>query len=71
MRDLGVWANGNPGGVDAADLRSSAGFLPPPSMLKGRNQPEGTADAEAAACVEAAVPACMHKNPDKMWQDIA
>lgn len=36
---------GRPGGVEAADFRSSACFLPPPSMLKGRNHPEGAGDA--------------------------
>ena len=45
------WAGGKgrPGGVEAADLRSSACFLPPPSMLKGRNQPEGAGDAALLA----------------------
>lgn len=71
LRDLGVGAKRSPEGVEAADLRSSAAFLLPPSMLKGRNQPEGAglADAEAAleagagdplAEAEAELPASMH-----------
>ncbi len=46
-------AKGRPGGVEAADFRSSACFLPPPSMLKGRNQPEGAGDAALLADAEA------------------
>ena len=44
-----AWGKGRPGGVEAADFRSSACFLPPPSMLKGRNQPEGAGDAALLA----------------------
>lgn len=40
-RELGVGAEGSPGGVEEAVVRSSAAFLLPPSMLNGRNQPEG------------------------------
>ena len=41
----GGGGRGGVGGVEAADFRSSACFLPPPSMLKGRNHPEGAGDA--------------------------
>lgn len=46
-------AKGRPGGVEAADFRSSACFLPPPSMLKGRNQPEGAGDAALLPDIDA------------------
>ncbi len=56
---------GRPGGVEAADFRSSACFLPPPSMLKGRNQPEGAGDdvllADADADPVAVAPAISYK----------
>ena len=56
-----IWGNGSPGGVDAADFRSSACFLPPPSRLNGRNQPEGAGDAapleDADAVVDVSAPA--------------
>ena len=49
VRDL-AWGKGRPGGVEeAADFRSSACFLPLPSMLKGRNQPEGAGEAALLA----------------------
>lgn len=43
---------GRPGGVDAADLRSSASFLLPPSILNGRNQPDGAGGAAPLAAVD-------------------
>lgn len=56
-----LWGSGKPGGVDAADFRSSAGFLPPPSRLNGRNQPEGAGDAapleDADGVVDVSAPA--------------
>ena len=61
------WAGGKgrPGGVEAADFRSSACFLPPPSMLKGRNQPEGAGNdvllADADADPVAVAPAISYK----------
>ena len=62
VRDVGVGAKGNPEGVEAAVFRSSAAFLVPPSMLKGRNHPEGAGAAapeaaEGVALVEAVAPA--------------
>lgn len=51
-----LWGSGKPGGVEAADFRSSAGFLPPPpSRLNGRNQPEGAGDAAPLEDADAVV----------------
>ena len=72
VRDVGIGAKGSPEGVDAADLRSSAAFLLPPNMLKGRNQPEGAGlvDAAAALGVAAVGPLAEDVSPASMHNKI-